>query len=194
MTKRRNTKTAIALAAAMLGLGQVAYADPPARVENFTLSDQSGTAHELYNHLDAPVIVIATQVNGDKLSQESARTLQELKSIFKSAEYFLLNSSATDTRATIAAEAAAQGITLPVLDDEQQQVARNLGVTQTGEAYIIDPVGWKVLYHGPANAAAAKNPAEQFLLFNALVYAMSHRPMDESAVEVSGTPISLAAQ
>ena len=194
MTKRLNTKMTIALAAAMLGLGQMAYADPPARVENFTLTDQSGTAHELYSHLDAPVIVIATQVNGDKLSQESAKSLQDLKGIFKTAEYFLLNSSATDTRTTIAAEASAQGITIPVLDDEHQQVARNLGVTQTGEAYIIDPVGWKVLYHGPANAAVAKNPDEPFLLFNAMVYAMSHRPMDQSAVEVHGTPISLAAQ
>ena len=194
MTKRLNSKTAIALAAAMLGLGQMAYADPPARVENFTLTDQSGATHELYSRLEAPVIVIATQVNGDKLSQETAKTLQDLKGVFKSAEYFLLNSSATDTRATIAAEASAQGVTIPVLDDDHQQVARNLGVTQTGEAYIIDPVGWKVLYHGPVNAAAAKNPDEQFLLFNAMVYAMSHRPMDQSAVDVSGTPISLTAE
>lgn len=194
MTKRLNTTAAIALAAATLGLAQIAYADPPAKVDNFTLTDQSGAAHELYSHLDAPVIVIATQVNGDKLSQEAAKTLQDLKGVFKSAEYFLLNSSATDTRATIAAETSALGISIPVLDDEHQQVARNLGVTQTGEAYIIDPVGWKVLYHGPANTAAAKNPDEQFLLFNALVYAMSHRPMEHSAVDVSGTPISLAAQ
>ena len=193
MMKRLNTKTAIALAAAALGLGPMAYADPPASVDNFSLTDQSGTTHELYSHIDAPVTVIATQVNGDKLSQESAKSLQELKGIFKSAEYFLLNSSETDTRATIAAEVAAQGITIPVLDDDHQQVAQNLGVTQTGEAYIIAPVGWKVLYHGPATAAAAKNPAEPFLLFNAMVYAMSHRPMDQPGVEVSGTPISLKA-
>ena len=193
MTKRLNKTTAIAFTAAMLGVGQMAYADPPAKVENFTLVDQSGAAHELYSHLEAPVIVIATQVNGDPLSQEAAKTLADLKGIFKSAEYFLLNSSATDTRATIAAEASALGITIPVLDDDHQQVARNLGVTQTGEAYIIDPVGWKVLYHGPANAAAAKNPSEQFLLFNAMVYAMSHRPIDEPAVDVKGTPITLAA-
>ncbi len=194
MTKRLKTKMTIAMAAAMLGLGQMAYADPPASVQNFTLIDQSGAAHELYSHLAAPVIVIATHVNGDKLSQDSTKSLQDLKGVFKTAEYFLLNSSTTDTRATIAAEASAQGITIPVLDDEHQQVARNLGVTQTGEAYIIDPVGWKVLYHGPVNAAAARNPDDQFLLFNAMVYAMSHRPMDQSAVEVRGTPISLAAE
>lgn len=194
MTKRFTTTPTIALAAAMLGLGQMAFADPPAKVENFALADQSGATHELYSHLDAPVIVIATQVNGDPLSHETAKTLENLKSIFKGAEYFLLNSSAADTRATIAAEASALGITIPVLDDDQQQVARNLGVTQTGEAYIIDPVGWKVLYHGPAHATAAKNPQEQFLLFNALVYAMSRRPMEQAAVEVSGTPIALAAQ
>lgn len=182
---------------AMIGLGLPAFAEPPAsdlaKIDNFTLTDQSGVAHELYSKFDAPVIVIATHINGDAISQETARTLESLKGLFGKAEYFLLNSSPVDTRATIAAEAAALKLDIPVLDDEQQRVARSLGASQTGEAFVIDPVGWKVLYHGPANAEAAKDPSEPFLLFNAVVYAMSHRPMDHPVVAVQGTPIAFSA-
>jgi len=98
------------------------------------------------------------------------KTLESLKAMFGQAEYLLLNSSQTDTRSTIAAEAAALNVAMPILDDETQAVAKSLGVTQTGEAFVIDPIGWKIVYHGPINAAAAKDPDTQFLLFNAMVY------------------------
>lgn len=196
MTKRFSAAAVIGLATALACSWQSAFADPPSspQVANFTLADQSGKSHELYSHVDAPMIVIATQVNGDPLSREAAKSLEELRAIFGKAEYFLLNSSTRDTAATIAAETAALGTNIPVLDDDQHAVAQALGATQTGEAYIIDPIGWKIVYHGPATAAAASDPAEQFLLFNAMVYAMSHRPMEKTVVEVKGTPIPLAAQ
>lgn len=195
MTRRLIAITGIA-AAALLGFGPAAFAEPPsvatAKIENFTLVDQAGASHELYKSADAPAIVIVTQINGDPLSHESIKTLESLKAMFGQAEYFLLNSSETDTRSTIAAEAAALGVTLPILDDEKQTVAENLGVTQTGEAFVIDPIGWKIVYHGPVNAAA--NPDAQFVLFNAMVYVLSHRPLDETNVAVKGTPIPRPAR
>lgn len=192
MTRRLIALTGIA-AAALLCLGSTAFAEPPAKVENFTLVDQSGASHELYGKADAPAIVIATQVNGDPLSREAVKTLEDLKAMFGQAEYFLLNSSPDDTQATIAAEAAALKTRVPILDDAQQQVGASLGVSQTGEAYVIDPITWKVVFHGPVNAAAASDPDAQFVLFNALVYFLSHRPIDEAVVGVKGTPISLPA-
>jgi hypothetical protein len=200
VTKRLNMISAMVFAmSATASLAQTALAEPPeatpasAQVANFTLVDQAGTTQELYSHDKAPIIVIATQVNGDPISHEAINTLAYLKGIFGQADYFLLNSSSTDTKATIAAEASALNVAVPVLDDDHQVVARNLGVTQTGEAYVIDPIGWKILYHGPVNAAAAKDPSESFLLFNAMVYAMSHRQIDTPVVEVKGTPIALNA-
>ncbi len=187
-------------AAAVLGLASTAYAGPPddaagapATIANFKLVDQTGGSHELFAAADAPAIVIATHVNGDPLSRDAIKTLENLKGMFGQAEYFILNSSPTDTQATIAAEAAALAATLPILDDDTQGVARSLGITQTGEAFVIDPIGWKIVYHGPVNAAAAKDPDAQFLLFNALVYALSHRPLDETDVAVKGTPILFPA-
>ncbi len=193
MTKRLIALTGIA-AAAMLGLAATAAADPPAKVENFTLADQAGANHELYSLGDAPAIVIATHVNGDPLSQEAVKTLEELKAMFGKAEFLLLNSSTVDTRSTIAAEAAALKTTIPILDDDKQHVGELFGVRQTGEAYIIDPITWKVVYHGPVNTAAASDPNAQFVLFNALVYFMSHRPIDEPLSAVKGTPIHFPAR
>jgi AhpC/TSA family len=195
MTRRLNVLTGL-VAAAVLGFSSTAYAGPPAdaarspaTVENFKLVDQLGASHELFAAADAPAIVIATQVNGDPLSREAIKTLENLKGMFGQAEYFLLNSSPTDTQGTIAAEATALHVKLPILDDDAQSVAKALGVTQTGEAFIIDPIGWKIVYHGPVNAAAAKDPDAQFLLFNAMVYVLSHRALDETDVAVKGTPI-----
>ena len=178
-------------AAALLPL-QTALADPPgAKVENFTLTDQSGKSHELYSLLDSPAIVIVPQVNGDPLSRDAIKTLEGLKGIFGGAEYFVLNSSPVDTSATIAAEAKTLNTAVTFLDDDQQQVARNLGVSQTGEAFIINPIGWKIVYHGPVSAAAAQDPSAQYLLFNALVHVMAHRIVEEPNVAVKGTPIKL---
>lgn len=169
-------------------------ADAPARVENFTLTDHSGKVHELHDLLDAPAIVIVPQVNGDPLSREAIQKLEEIKAIFGKAEYFLLNSSLADTRATIAEEAKTLNTTIPILDDDQQLVARNLDVTQTGEAFIINPIGWKVVYHGPISETAAADPTADYLLFNALVHVMAHRIVERPDVAVKGTPINLVAR
>jgi hypothetical protein len=167
--------------------------EAPVKVDNFTLTDQSRSTHDLYALLDAPAIVIVPQVNGDPLSREAIKTLEGLKGIFSKAEFFALNSSPTDTRAGIAEEAKAISSAIPILDDEQQLVARNLGVVQTGEAFIIDPIGWKVVYRGPISAAAAEDPAAQYLLLNALAHVMGHRIVEEPVVAVKGTAISVSA-
>lgn len=195
------TAAAIGLAAAsMAAIWQPALAEPPqpggspATVENFTLSDQSGTPHELHSLIDAPAIVIATQVNGDPLSREAVQSLEGIKAVFRKAEYFLLNSSPVDTRVTIAAEANALGSTIPILDDEAQTVGRDLGFTQTGEAIIINPAGWKIVYRGPVSALAAQDADARYLLFNAVVHAVGHRPIEEPRVAVKGTKLAGGAR
>lgn len=191
----RKTRALLGASLVMLAIAtQGASAEPPANgaqqpVANFTLTDHTGVTHQLYDHEDAPAIVIATQVNGDPLSKEAVASLESLKAIFKQADYFLLNASPNDTRATIAAEAAALNDTIPILDDEHSAVAKQLGFTQTGEAIVIDTTGWKIVYRGPISAAAAADPEARYLLFNAVVHALGHRPVEDPNVAVKGTPI-----
>lgn len=196
----RTVATAVFAAAVWLPL-QVANAAPPSAedaaaaktVENFTLTDHSGKTHTLHDLLDAPAIVLVPQVNGDPLSREAITAVEGLKAIFRKAEYFALNSSQTDTRESMSAEATSLGATIPFLKDQAQAVARNLGVTQTGEAFIIDPIGWKVVYRGPVSAVSAADPSADYLLLNALTHVLGHRVVEDADVAVKGTPIKLAA-
>ena len=84
-------------ATALLGFGPAAFAEPPAvataKVENFTLVDQAGASHELYKSVDAPAIVIATQVNCVSLSRQSIKTPESLKARFRQAHILQLTSS-----------------------------------------------------------------------------------------------------
>ena len=203
MKKVKATTTAvIALATAMFaGFWPTASAEPPgaaiaeapATAANFTLPDQSGATHELHALPDAPAIVIATFASGDPLSQDTVDTLTTLRSVFGKATYFMLESSAKATPESVAKAASALKTDIPILVDSQQAVARDLGLTQTGEAVVIDPIGWKIAYRGPVSSLSAKDPQAHYLLFNAVVHVMGHRVVDEPRVEARGTPIAFVA-
>ncbi len=61
----------------------------------------------------------------------------------------MLNSTPSDKREAIVAEAQAYGYNLPILMDTNQLVGEQLGVTRTAEVIIIDPKTWKIMYRGP---------------------------------------------
>lgn len=199
-----NLKTAgvIALATALVtGFLPNAVAGPPDRgveapafATNFTLPDQAGAAHELYALPDAPAIVIATYANGDALSEDTVKTLDTIRAVFGKATYFMLSSDVATPQAASAGSASAIPGAIPVLLDRDQTVAQSLGLTQTGEAVVIDPVGWKIAYRGPVSALSAKDPQAHYVLFNAVVHVMGHRVVDEPRVQAKGTPIKVSSQ
>jgi hypothetical protein len=49
----------------------------------------------------------------------------------------------------IAAEKAEYGFDVPILKDAHQLVGEQLGVTRTGEFFVVDPKTWKIVYRGP---------------------------------------------
>ena len=187
---------AIALAAVLASQAVNAAPAPgpiipvPAKADNFMLIDQTGFGHDLLNYREAPAIVIVAQANGDAVSRKAAKALQALQSMFGQVQFFMLNSSLKDTRETIAQEAKAQGIALPILDDNLQLVGESLGVTQTGEAFLIDPISMKIVYHGAIDADFARSKSDNYFLLNALVAQTSHRPIDVGSTPAKGTPIS----
>ena len=66
--------------------------------------------------------------------------------------FHMINSAEADDRASIAAEAKANGLTIPILDDEYQLIGNSLGFTYAGEAVIVDPKkNFEIVYHGPAD-------------------------------------------
>jgi mono/diheme cytochrome c family protein len=127
-----------------------AVAASNARVGNFLLVDQNLEAHELYRLADAPAVVIVTQQNGDAVIRGLAPQLNRIAADYgaRRVEFMMLNSSVKDGMETIQAEATKAGYKVPVLMDSNQIIGETLGVSRSGEALVIDPKTWQVVYHG----------------------------------------------
>jgi len=127
-----------------------------AKVDDYMLVDQNGMGHILKYDTLTPATVLVSYVNGDEGSRAAAKTIQALAEKNPNVVFHLINSSETDTRDAITAEAKEQGITLPLLDDEFQLIGDSLGFSYAGEAVIIDPKkNFEVVYHGPADTVEA---------------------------------------
>jgi mono/diheme cytochrome c family protein len=169
MKLRALAATAIGLALAATAVG-VALADRqnvtvaiPTAADDFRLVDNTGFAQELRRLIDVKAIVIVSQVDGDKDSRRAAKALEAIKKSNPSVEFLMLNSSLSDGRAQIAAEAKSQSYSIPVMDDDIQLVGEQLGVTYAGEAFVLEPKTLKVLYHGPVDAAGASKKTGRYL-------------------------------
>jgi hypothetical protein len=127
----------------------------PVRVDDFRLVDHTGYAQSLRRLTDVKGIVLMTQVNGDAGSRAAAKALEDLRKQHAGFEFLMLNSSLADTRPTITAEAAEQGYTIPIMDDDLQLAGEQLGVTYAGEVFVLEPKLLRVLYHGPAGQPLA---------------------------------------
>jgi peroxiredoxin len=175
--KRVLFASAVALSGlALAGLGAPAgraadvAAVTPAQVDDFQLTDHTRFAHRLYYYHYAPAIVLMSQTNGAATSRAAAAELEKLQAAYKGrgVVFFMVNSNAGQSRDEAAAEAKAQGFTIPVLLDEQQLVGEQLGVQREGEVFVVDPKTWAVAYHGPVGQAdqalaavlAGKAPAQ----------------------------------
>ena len=133
----------------------LAAATAPVQADNFMLVDQDLEAHELYRLADARAVVLVTHSVGDAVVRGLTPSLNALATKHPGVEVRLLNSNLKDGQATIQAEAAKAGLTVPVLMDVNQLVGESLGVTRSAELIIIDPKSWQVVYRGAAADAEA---------------------------------------
>jgi hypothetical protein len=123
-----------------------------AKVDDYMLVDQTGMGHILKYDTTTPAVVLVSHVNGDAGALAAAKTIQDLSTKNPNVVFHMINSAEADTRDTIAAEAKANGLTIPILDDEHQLIGNSLGFTYAGEAVIVDPKTWEIKFHGPASA------------------------------------------
>src|SRR5271154_3530084 len=163
LTMKTRIPVAAAALIALVGLGYVglsganATAKAPAEVvlpvtvDDFRLTDQNLHSHELRQLGDASAIVLITQQNSCPVSRNSATAVKALQDQYsaKGVEIFMLNSTPSDKREAIVAEAQAYGYNLPILMDTNQLGGEQLGVTRTAEAIVIDPKTWNIVYRGP---------------------------------------------
>jgi mono/diheme cytochrome c family protein len=177
---------AAAIVLGLLGVSAAASAATPKRVDDFQLTDQTRLAHQLYYYRYAPAIVLMSQSNGSAASRASAVQLGKLAEAYKAKGvlFFMINSNLSDSREAVAAEARAQGFTIPVLMDEQQLVGEQLGIERDGEVFVVDPKGWKPAYHGPAASAGA-----------AIDAVLAGQPVADAQIAIiGGSPIAFPAR
>lgn len=127
-------------------------------VDNFAMLDHLGKFHELHRYSDSSAIVIISQGNSCPLGTEQVQTINELSGKFKTnnVTFFLMNSNPNEDRDNINKLMVDYKINLPVLLDSSQVAAETLGITNTAEAVIINPNGWKMTYRGPVNGLEKK--------------------------------------
>ena len=125
------------------------------KVDNYMLVDQTGMGHILKYDTLTPAVVLVSHVNGDAGALKAAQSIQALAAKHPTVVFQMINSSDADTREAIATETKKDGITVPVLDDEFQMIGNSVGFSYAGEAVIVDPKTWAVVYHGPADTVEA---------------------------------------
>jgi peroxiredoxin len=158
------TSAAIVAGVSLAGLAPAAgiAADTPAatpqRIDDFQLTDHTRLAQHLYYFGYTPAIVVMSRSNGTAYQRAGDAGLQKLANAYKDKGVIVwaLDSNLADTRDAVAAEAEKEGLTVPVLMDEQQLVGESLGVQREGEVFVIDPKTWTVAYRGPLDAHAGQ--------------------------------------
>jgi len=191
--------TALGMAGAASILALVAVAAPtptPAkaslagsRVDNFMLADQTGMGHELYYFKEKAAVVIVTAAEGDVVSERAKAALAKVQDQFKgkNVHFVMLDSSLKSKHNKF--DGVPGSATLPVLADELQLIGRSLGVTQTGEAFVINPKSWTVAYHGPIDDSFADKKVADGNLAAALNAVIGGKTPAVTEVAVKGSVI-----
>lgn len=144
------------LRSALAGAALTAVIATPAlaaeKVGDFALLDHQGYFHQLSYYNDHKAVAFLVQSNADKNLAETARQFAALQARFaaQGVKFFMINPLADQSRAEVKAAAAKYGTDIPVLMDDSQLVAEAMGVTRTGEAVLVDPTTFAMLYQGPA--------------------------------------------
>src|SRR5262245_42916665 len=159
------------------------------RVDNFMLADQTGMGHELYYYSASPAMVLVTSADGDPVSARAVTALNKVRDAFKGkgVQFMMLDSSLKSPHDKFVGRPGSAD--LPVLADELQLVGRALGVTTTGEAFVIETKTWTVAYHGPIDDSFAQKRNKKANLTAALNAVLEGKPVPVAAAAVKGTPV-----
>jgi len=124
-------------------------------IKDFSLVDHMGVTHALDEYASKDYIVMYIHGSGCPIARLSVPEYQQITQTYKdrNIEFLMLNSFIQDDMARIQKEAAEFNIEFPILKDEDQTVAKSLGVERTAEVFVIDPRTREVHFRGPINDA-----------------------------------------
>jgi hypothetical protein len=179
----------------LIGISLPALAENQGVAEDFGLLDHNGQFHQLsYYHKDPQNkgIVIFTHGIGCPLVRKRYEDLNRLHKEYasKGIRFWMLNASDQDERSDLAEEALEYKVSLPILDDTTQEVARSLNIDRTGEALLIDTSNWNILFRGAIDDRLSyekeKAKASDTPLKNAIDDFLANRSIKVSHTEAPG--------
>ena len=120
-------------------------------MKDFELVDHLGATHKLSDYESKEYIVMYVHGSGCPIARLSVPSYLAVRDDYasKGVEFLMINASIQDDLPRIQKEATEFNINFPILKDEDQSVARSLGVERTAEVFIVDPRTREVLFRGP---------------------------------------------
>ncbi len=143
-------------------------------IPEFELVDHLGDTHTLDTYRDYDYAVFYVQGVGCPIARLALPNYRAVREEFaaKNIAFAMFNSNIQDDLSRIAREAEEFGIDFPIMKDEDQTLAKALGVERTAEVFIVDPRTRDVLYRGPINDQLGyetqRNEAREHYLKDAL--------------------------
>lgn len=133
----------------------------PERIGDFNLIDQNGLAHQLSKMGYHDAVIFISQSNACSVNQDLFSEYRILQTKWDDANigFYLINASTQDTPASIRRYDDSYNVNMPILVDDTQLVAEQLGIEYAGEFVIVDPTARTILYRGPMDKGS-RNPRE----------------------------------
>src|SRR5262249_48940223 len=125
--------------------------------------------------------------------QQTLSTIENLRTNYtsKGVMFWMVDANAQDNRSNILAEAIALKINVPIMHDDAQIVARDLGVTTTPEDVCLNVADWTIFYRGAIDDRIDANSTAttQNYLVSALENFLANQPVSPIQTLPKGCPI-----
>ena len=126
------------------------------RISDFSLIDHNGRFHQLSRYADHDAIVLFAHEDS-RAVRRAVSELDDLVEQFadKDIAFFMIDSTGAADKTEMREVAEDADITLPILMDDTQLVAEELGISRATDVVVIDPKSQEVVYRGALSSRLA---------------------------------------
>jgi len=169
------------------------------RISDFSLIDHNGRFHQVSRYADHDAIVLFAHEDSRDV-RRAARDLQKLVEQFNedNISFFMIDSTGASDKSEMREVAADAKISLPILMDDTQLVAEELGITRATDVIIIVPKAQEVVYRGALNNRFAEGSrarrASEHYVADALDAILAGEEITGEQLASKGNAIEFAAR
>lgn len=170
------------------------------RITDFSLISADGKFHQLSRYSNQKAVVFIAHDGDSREVSRSVRDINKLVENFQDSPvaFFMIDSTGASDKAALLEAAAKSDIEMPVLIDETQLVAEELGLARAGEVAIVDPESKEVLYVGALNDRFAEGSrsrrAKEHYVQDALTAVLADQEITVAKFAGKGDPIVFEAK